>query len=426
MNSKFLRFPSAAACSLLILGTGCSRPTPPAVDVVRPVKTLLVTAGGDERVRTFPGRVEASKKVELTFQVGGLLVNLPVREGQKVAKGDLIAQLRQDEFQARLKALQSQLDRSRADLQALRAGVRPEERLRLEAQLRAADAQLVNARAEFTRSAQLLRNRVISPAENDRAQSTYSVAQENQQAARQVLEQSVIAREEDIAAKEAEVRGLESRVVEANLQLRDSTLLAPYDGVIAQRFVEQGQTIRPQQPVVKFQDVDEIDIAVDIPETVMVAEILGSDMVQMVAEFSAAPGLRFTVQIREIAQRADPVTQTFSVRVAMQAPPDLNLLPGMTATVSLTYRRAAILGNRVLVPLGALVEIKPGEQVAWVIGADQIVSRRAVKTGEASGGQIEIVEGLQPGDRIVVAGVHSLRDGMAVRDLGDALGGGQP
>ncbi|MBV8270234.1 MAG: biotin/lipoyl-binding protein [Planctomycetaceae bacterium] len=100
-------------------------------------------------MRSFPGKVEASKKVELAFRVPGLLVKLPVREGQSIAKGEVIAQLRQDEFQARLKALQGQLDQARAALRALRSGERPEQRLRLEAQVRAAEAKLANARTEF-------------------------------------------------------------------------------------------------------------------------------------------------------------------------------------------------------------------------------------------------------------------------------------
>jgi multidrug efflux pump subunit AcrA (membrane-fusion protein) len=79
---------------------------------------MVVTAGGESHVRTFPGKVEASKRVELAFQVPGLLVKLPVKEGQRVAKGDVIAQLRQDEFQARLKAVQGQLDQARAALRA--------------------------------------------------------------------------------------------------------------------------------------------------------------------------------------------------------------------------------------------------------------------------------------------------------------------
>jgi hypothetical protein len=70
---------------------------------------------------------------------------------------------------------------------------------------------------------------------------------------------------------------------------------------------------------VRFQDVQEIDVLVDIPETVMAGEIRRSDVVEMVAEFSGAPGIRFPVQIREVAQVADPVTQTFAVRAAIQS-----------------------------------------------------------------------------------------------------------
>ncbi len=98
--------------------------------------------------------------------------------------------------------------------------------------------------------------------------------------------------------------------------------------MIAQRFVEQNQNVTAKQPIVKFQDVDEIEVAVDVPETVMAADIRSADIVQMVAEFSGAPGLQFPVQIREVAQVADPTTQTFQIRVAMKAPPDVNLLPG--------------------------------------------------------------------------------------------------
>jgi RND family efflux transporter MFP subunit len=387
---------------------------------------MVVTLGGDSRLRTFPGRVEASKQVELTFQVSGLIVSLPVREGQKVVKDEIIAQLRQDDFKARLAALQGQLDRARADLQSLTAGVRPEERMRLEAQLRSAEATLANARSEFRMADQLIRTRAISRLEFERAETAVSVAQENQEAARQTLEAGLIAREEDVQAMEAVVRGLEGQLVEANLQLADSTLRAPYDGVIAQRFVEQGQNIRAQQPVVQFQDVNEIEIAVDVPEAVMVADLQSSDILQLEAEFSAAPGLRFPVRVKEIAQRADPVTQTFGVRVAMQVPQGINLLPGMSSTVSLTYRRASILGGRVLVPVSAVFKSPSGEQVVWVLGADQTVTRKPVTLGEPTGNQIEIASGLAAGDRIAVAGVAFLREGMKVRDLGDGLGGGQP
>ena len=137
----------------------------------------------------------------------------------------------------------------------------------------------------------------------------------------------------------------------------------------------------------------------------MAADLRSADIVQMLAELSAAPGLQFPVQIREVAQVADPTTQTFTVRVGMKTPEGIRALPGMTATVTVTYRRASILGDRILVPISAVFKRDSGEQVVWAIGADQKVSARPVKIGAVTGGQIEIVEGLQAGDRIAVAGV---------------------
>jgi membrane fusion protein, multidrug efflux system len=409
---------------LLPIVLGCGPKTPQREEPIRPVKTLVLAAGEDTRTRSFPGRVEASKRVELAFQVSGLLVELPVKEGQRISKGDVIARLRQDEFEARLATLQSQLDQSRAGLAALQQGERSEEQMRRGMQARAAEARLANARADLERYAPLVASRAVSQQDYDRAKTIYRVAQEEFQAALQFVEQGTIGREEYIQSQEAEIRGLEARVVEANLNLRDSTILAPYDGVIAQRFVEQGQNIRGTEPVVRFQDIEEIEIAVDVPETVMARDIQLADIVQLTAEVSGAPGIQFPVRIREIAQVADPTTQTFNVRVAMQSPTEIRVLPGMTATVTAVYRRASILGTRLLVPVSAVSKTDKGTQVAWVLGEGFTVRPRPVKVGAAIGGELEITDGLQPGDRIVVAGVSALRDGMKVRDLADALTGG--
>ncbi len=387
---------------------------------------MVVAAGEEARERFFSGRVESSRIAELTFSVPGVLIKLAVTEGQSVAKGEVIAQLRDDEFKARLQTLQGQLDQARAALRALQAGERPEEQLRREAQVRAAEARLVNARTESERFAAMRQTRAVSQQDFERSELAYRVAQEDHRAALKMLEMGTIGREEDIEARAAEVRALEGRVVEANIQVNDTTLRAPYDGVIARRFVEVNQNVRPNEPVVRFQNANEIDIAVDVPESVMLADIRTADVVDMFAELSGAPGLRIPVRIREVAKVADPTTQTFNVRVAMKAPPGITALPGMTATVTVTYRRAGILGSRILVPISAVLNDSSGEQVAWVLGSGQTVTRRLVKTGEATGSQIEILDGLQPGDRIAVAGGGFLREGMQVRDLGNALGGGEP
>src|SRR5260370_23545358 len=277
--------------SIICLITACSRQNQTRSEAARPVKTMVVASGNQPLVRTFPGKVEASKSVQLAFQVPGLLVKLPVREGQKVAKGEMIAQLRQDEFQARLKSVQGQVDQARAMLNALQLGERPEERVRREAQLRAAEAKLANAKTEFDRYARLVKSNAVSRAEYELSETAYRVAQEDQKAALQSVEKGSIARKEDIDAQEAQVSTLEGRLAEASLQLRDRTLRAPYDGVVAQRFAEEGQTIIANKPVVTFQNVDEIDIVSDVPEAAMAADIRSSAIAQLVAEFSTAPGL---------------------------------------------------------------------------------------------------------------------------------------
>jgi RND family efflux transporter MFP subunit len=405
------------------LATGCG--STPGTEAVRPVKTMVVGAGNKPQVRSFPGKVEAAKSVDLAFQVPGLLVKEPGKEGQKVTKDQPIAQLRQDEFQARLTAAQSQLEQARATLSALKAGERSEEQLRRESQLRAAEAKVENAKTEADRYARLLQSSAVSRSDNDLAQTTYRVAQEEAQAARQIAEKGAAARAEDIESQEAVVRGLESRVSEARLQFGDSTLRAPYNGIIAQRLVNEGQPISASTPVVRFQDADEIDVVMDVPETFMANEMRNAANLSMVAQFSSAPAHRFSAVIKEATQVADPKTQTFQVRVAMKRPAGVTALPGMTAIVTVTYWPAGGPTNRVLVPISAVTRLDTGRQVVWIVAPNLTVSPRPVKMGAATGGAVEILSGLRPGDRIVVAGGWSLHEGMKVTDLGNALGESQ-
>lgn len=376
------------ASSIICLVVGCSSHQPPVSEQARPVKTMVVTAGDRPNVRSFPGRVEASKMVDLAFQVSGVLVRLPFREGEKVSKGTVIAQLRQDEFQARLQTAQGTLDQARA-------------------QLGAADSRLTNTKAESERYGRLVDSTAVSRSDYDSAQTAYRAAQE------------------DYNAQQATIRGLEGRVAEAKLQLGDSTVRAPYDGVVAQRLVDVGQNIVANNPAIRFQNVADIEIVVDVPEAYVASNLRPIAIRQSVAELSIAPGRQFPVHVKEVAQIADPKTQIFEVRFAMKTPPGITALPGMTANVTITTRANTRPGNILVVPISAVVKQDTGEQVAWILGSDQAVHRRIVQLGSPSGEQIEIIAGLQPGDRVVVAGATLLREGMKVRDLGDALGGGQ-
>lgn len=287
----------------------------------------------------------------------------------------------------------------------------------------AAEARLANARTEFERYARLLPTGAVSTAEYELSQTAYHVAEEDRKAAQQMVEKGIAARKEEIEAQQGQVRSLEGRLQEAKVQVDDATLRAPYNGVIAQRLIDEGEVVPPNKPIVRFQNTDEIDIVVDVPETVMAAGFRQANIAGMAVEFSHAPGQRFPVRIKELAQVADPATQTFQVRFGMRTPARMMILPGMTATVDVTYRRPSTADNRTFVPVSAVTKQDTGQQVVWVLGADGAARRRAVTMGEVKEGQVQIAGGVSPGERIVVAGAPYLREGMKVRDLGGALGG---
>jgi membrane fusion protein, multidrug efflux system len=409
------------AAVMLSVAGGCGRGPAERVVQTRPVKTVVVSSSDGTVKRTFAGRVVAGREADLGFRVAGLLASLPVREGQRVKQGEVVAVLRQDEFRARLTSLQGQLTQAEAGLRALRAGLRPEERARIESQVRAAEARMQNAKAEFERFSELIRENAVARTEFELRETQYRVAQEDLKAARQLFEQSATGRKEDIDATEANVQSLRARVEEVQIQMTDSTLRAPFTGVIAQRFVEENQNIAVGQAVVRFQDSEEITVGIDVPESVMAADLTSKDIVGLMAEFSAVPGREFPVQIREVSQVADAVTQTFRVRAVMKTPEGLSLLPGMTATIRMTVRGGEAAGL-VRVPLTAIYRGGSGEAVAWVVGDDLKARRRGVKLGAISGGAVEVVDGLKAGERIAIAGVSQLQEGLEVRVLSDGLG----
>lgn len=301
--------------------------------------------------------------------------------------------------------------------------MRPEERLRLESDLRAAEARLVSAKAQYERFSGLLASNAVARADFDRVEAEYRVAREDRQTALQLLEMGTSARSEYIEATEAEIRGLEGRVREATLQVEDTTLRAPFAGVVARRFVDANQSVTVRQPIVQLQTAGELSVDVDVPERLMAKDLRTADLSATTAEFVAIPGRQFPVRIGEIAQVADPVTQTFRVRFVLTKPPGVNLLPGMSSIVRLRYGQAGGAGGALLVPLASVYTEGSGTKVVWVIGGDLVARRTVVKVGEIVGENIEVLDGLREGDRIATAGVSQLRDGQKVRDLGDALGG---
>ncbi len=206
----------------------------------------------------------------------------------------------------------------------------------------------------------------------------------------------------------------------AEQRLKDTTLRAPFDALVVQRFAENSENVQAAQPVVRLQDIIAVHIAVDLPENV-VALSKGKES-EHHAIFPFAPQQRFPVTFKEASAEADPQSLTYRVIFTLPAPEDYVVLPGMTATIVSTPAAPAADETRFLVPTAAIFADAEGMSCVWgVSGAgDQLrVQKTAVEVVAVQDVDSVVRGQVREGQPVVVAGTSLLQDGQSVRLLED-------
>ena len=245
------------------------------------------------------------------------------------------------------------------------------------------------------------------------------------QQARQDLERQRTLNERGIAsdaALEDVQTAYDLRVValdNARQNLEYATISAPFDGLISRRLVDNYTTVAPGQAIVRIQDVSELRVAIQIPES-LIATVDQDAAVDLQARFPFLPDQAFDLEYRELVAEPDQSSQTYTALFALPEAIPANILPGMTATVSVLLKQPEeVVEPGVRAPVSALTSASEGQFQVWVYDAESgVVSARSVVTGPVSGESVIIHSGLEPGEQIVTAGVTALYDGMAVRPLG--------
>ena len=142
---------------------------------------------------------------------------------------------------------------------------------------------------------------------------------------------------EAIAARELDQQRSARDVAKAGLEdaqanLDDTVLKAPFSARVGRTFVENFQDVRSKQAILSLVDVSSVEIVIDIPEKVM-ARATSRSIGRLTASFDSAPNRTFDLAIKEFETEADPRTQTFRVTLLLAKPEGINILPGMTAKV---------------------------------------------------------------------------------------------
>ena len=241
-------------------------------------------------------------------------------------------------------------------------------------------------------------------ARRDQARAQFERARNEFEKFRKLRESEAVS-ELDFERVRGEYERARAALDEAATMLDYTTVSAPFDGIVARRMVDPGSQATPGRGLLVIEDPARLQFAAQVPE----ALVSGVDVGDSLEVTIDATGSRIEGEVIEVAPSADPASRTFLVKVRL--PETDGLRSGQFGRVSIPVAEV----ERLTVPESALV--RRGQLEMLFIAEDERARMRLVRSGRRWPGGIEIVSGLEPGERVVVEGAAGLRDGQPL-DIG--------
>ena len=328
---------------------------------------------------TVVGNLIGQATVDVVPRVGGRIDSIPVKLGDRVARGQTIAKIEDDQ-------IKEQINQRMASLEVNKANV-----TQRESDAKLAETIFQRMKVQYDRD--LLSKQLLEDAE-----AKYNTAVSN------------------VGVAKAQLVQMQSSVDELKITLANTTVTSPVDGFVSKRVLDQGAFAGANTVILSV---------VDIGIVRMVANLVEKDVkrvqpgVSALVEVDAFPGEQFTGQVSRVAPVFDPATRTAPMEIEVPNP-GFRLKPGMYARVRLTVDRRP---NALTVPRGAVADIE-GKRGVFML-ENQVARFHEVKTGLQDNERVEILEGLNDGQRVVTVGTLALRDGDRISVVGEPNGEGQ-
>jgi RND family efflux transporter MFP subunit len=333
----------------------CSKKEPPP-EPIRPVLSIKVEAMGEQSLGRFAGSIQARYESNVGFRVPGRIASRSVDVGAEVEKGALLATLDPTDQQNQLRSA--------------------------EGNLASVQAQFINAQATARRQQQLFDRGVGSQAQLDAAQT-------------------------ELKTTQASLDQAKAAVSQAKDQLNYVQLRSDHKAVVTAWSAEAGQVVTAGQQVVTLAQPDIKEAVIDLPDTLV--DQLPADVVFQVAS-QLNPEIATTATVREIEPQAESATRTRRARLTLTETPTAFRL-GTAISVTLS----SVITPRIELPLSALQEVD-GKPRIWIVDTQaQTVSPRDVSVVSRTDTTVVVASGVKSGERIVSAGVNSLKPGQKVK-----------
>ncbi|SCY26262.1 efflux RND transporter periplasmic adaptor subunit [Desulfoluna spongiiphila] len=332
--------------------------------LIRPIKAVTLSRSGENASWRFPGAVRSLRDVELSFRVGGPVVALAVDRGEKVRKGEVVARIDPRDFEVAVATLSANLAVSRA--------------------------QLKEAALQYKRYKTLSAESAAAQATFDSIIATYEVAK-------------------------ASVDAAEKRLEEAKNSLDDTVLIAPFDGYVHEKFIDNHETVAQGQPVISLVDLDHMEVEVSIPEGMLpIVRQIGA----IVCRFDALPGETLAATVKELSKNPNPSNRSYPLYLTLDGNRDHRIRPGMASEVTLTALNREV---GFCVPETAVVNTVQEGTFVWVVDEKEMAARQVtVELLGASVSGLRIDGPLEEGMQVIAAGARGLTNGRKVKVMPEA------
>jgi len=351
----------AIGAAALLLLSACEEEKKAEAPVIRAVKTITAKKVSASEQRKIAGLVEAVNKTVLSFEVAGSISAIRVKVGDRVKKGQELARLDDKQFMLNLQAA--------------------------EAQQRSAQAALTERETTYKAQKQLYEKKVVAKAAYDKAVAEYKAAQET-------------------------VKEATAKVGIAKRDLSKTVLRAPVDGVISKRDAEPANVVSAGKAVFELQGDGDLQVRVNVPDRMVSALKKGQ---KASISYPSFPQLKHDGLVDEVGARGEEAN-TFSSTVRIVRPsPDIR--PGISAEVTFTLKIPGH-DSAFALPISSFLPSDNKNQKGFVFVVapkSNKLEKRAVSVLSVRGNDVLIGDGLKDGERVVIAGVGFLHNGMTVK-----------
>lgn len=392
----------AALMIALLCGCGKAKEKETAdVEAPTPVQVDDVTRGPIDLIVTADAVLYPVNQANVTSKISAPVRRITVNRGDHVKAGQLLAELESRDLAASAQESRNQLDQAQASYQTTTRATIPEDRTRAEADVQSARQTLDAAKILYNNRVDLQKQGALAQKLVDDAKVAMVQAQSQLDTAQRHLEsvQQVTGTEQQKAAQ-AQVNAAKAHYDSVAAQLVYAEVRSPINGIVSDRPIYPGDTAAPGAPIVSIVDISQVVARANIPVREAATVRVGRP-----ATITGPEGL-LSGKVTVVSPAVDPGTTTVEVWVQAENPGE-KMKPGGTVRVSI---RADLIQETLLVPAAALLNSDEGGEKVMVVGKDSKAHERKVTVGIREGNRVQILGGVNEGEKVITSGGLGLDD----------------